>query len=211
MCLSTASRCAPASRSSGRDHPFIRTEYFLEEIDDEGSLFGPARRAQMRGDHPRQRSATPGKVYALLMDVAGAEESAECGVRVRNYDGSSGSVPQSSTPHSAIEQGRYRPHCGGGGPGGLGRPAGYAAHVSCGGPQAVGGHAAPATLRGDSRPCTQCVGGAVLVVDATGVGAGLAGFLGQALPGKVVPFVFSAQSKSQLGLGFPGAGGERAL
>jgi hypothetical protein len=35
-----------------------------------------------------------------------------------------------------------------------------------------------------------------LVVDATGVGAGLAGFLGQALQGRVVPFVFSSQSKS---------------
>jgi hypothetical protein len=41
-----------------------------------------------------------------------------------------------------------------------------------------------------------------LVVDATGVGAGLTGFLQQALPGKVVPFVFSAQSKSQLGWDF---------
>ena len=43
-----------------------------------------------------------------------------------------------------------------------------------------------------------------LVVDATGVGAGLAGFLQQAMPGKVVPFVFSAQSKSQLGWDFLG-------
>jgi hypothetical protein len=43
-----------------------------------------------------------------------------------------------------------------------------------------------------------------VVVDATGVGAGLAGFLGQALPGKVVPFVFSSQSKSQLGWDFLG-------
>ncbi len=58
----------------GRNHPFIRTEYFLEEMDAEGSLFGPARRAQMQGDHPRQRSAQPGHCYALLLDVAGAEE-----------------------------------------------------------------------------------------------------------------------------------------
>lgn len=43
-----------------------------------------------------------------------------------------------------------------------------------------------------------------LVVDATGVGAGLAGFLRQALPGRVVPFVFGAQSKSQLGWDFLG-------
>jgi hypothetical protein len=43
-----------------------------------------------------------------------------------------------------------------------------------------------------------------LVVDATGVGAGLSGFLGTALPGKVVSFVFSSQSKSQLGWDFLG-------
>jgi hypothetical protein len=43
-----------------------------------------------------------------------------------------------------------------------------------------------------------------LVVDATGVGAGLAGFLERALPGRVVPFVFSSQSKSQLGWDFLG-------
>lgn len=43
-----------------------------------------------------------------------------------------------------------------------------------------------------------------VVVDATGVGAGLAAFLGQALPGKVVPFVFSSASKSQLGWDFLG-------
>jgi hypothetical protein len=43
-----------------------------------------------------------------------------------------------------------------------------------------------------------------VVVDATGVGAGLAGFLAQALPGRVTPFVFSSQSKSQLGWDFLG-------
>src|SRR4029079_7763736 len=41
-----------------------------------------------------------------------------------------------------------------------------------------------------------------VVVDATGVGAGLTGFLEAALPGRVTPFVFSAQSKSQLGWDF---------
>lgn len=59
----------------GERHPFIRTEYFLEELDGENSLFPPHRIAQMQGDHPRQHRATPGKRYALLLDVAGEEES----------------------------------------------------------------------------------------------------------------------------------------
>lgn len=41
-----------------------------------------------------------------------------------------------------------------------------------------------------------------LVVDATGVGAGLASFLEAALPGRVVPFTFNAASKSKLGWDF---------
>jgi hypothetical protein len=41
-----------------------------------------------------------------------------------------------------------------------------------------------------------------VVVDATGVGAGLASFLSTALPGRVTPFVFTAASKSKLGWDF---------
>lgn len=41
-----------------------------------------------------------------------------------------------------------------------------------------------------------------VVVDATGVGAGLASFLDRALPGKVTPFNFNRTSKSQLGWDF---------
>jgi hypothetical protein len=41
-----------------------------------------------------------------------------------------------------------------------------------------------------------------VVVDATGVGAGLASFLERALPGRVTPFHFSTTSKSQLGWDF---------
>ena len=41
-----------------------------------------------------------------------------------------------------------------------------------------------------------------LVVDATGVGAGLASFLSNALPQRILPYVFSSKSKSDLGYGF---------
>src|SRR5437764_971106 len=42
----------------GATHPFIRTEYGLEELDAAGGLFPPARQAQMRGDHARQHAGT---------------------------------------------------------------------------------------------------------------------------------------------------------
>jgi hypothetical protein len=41
-----------------------------------------------------------------------------------------------------------------------------------------------------------------IVIDSTGVGAGLSSFLEKAFPGKVIPFVFSPKSKSDLGYGF---------
>ncbi len=42
----------------------------------------------------------------------------------------------------------------------------------------------------------------MVVVDATGVGAGLTSFLEKALPGRVLPFTFSKTSKSKLGWDF---------
>jgi hypothetical protein len=62
-------------RRLGRNHPLIRTQYYLETIDGQAGLFPPARRALMRGQHPRQHEPTPGRRYALLLDVAGEEES----------------------------------------------------------------------------------------------------------------------------------------
>ena len=41
-----------------------------------------------------------------------------------------------------------------------------------------------------------------LIADATGVGAGLVSFLDKALPGKVVPFLFTSKTKSELGWNF---------
>ncbi len=59
----------------GESHPFIRTEYFLEELDGDGGLFPAHRIAQMRGDHRRRERAEPGRRYAMLIDVGGEEES----------------------------------------------------------------------------------------------------------------------------------------
>jgi len=61
----------------GPEHPIVKTQYCLMEIDEAGRLFGEERRARMLGDHPRQRRATKGQLYALLVDVAGEDEELE--------------------------------------------------------------------------------------------------------------------------------------
>jgi hypothetical protein len=189
----------------GRDHPFIRTEYFLEEMDDDARLFPPSRRAHMRGDHPRQRSATPGKVYALLLDVAGADEIADFGFRIADYENTLVGNSANSIRNSQSEI-RNRD-----------MTALTVVEVD------LAGLDDPLVMRPRYRvvdrwmwvgtPHPQLYATVAdlarnvwaarhVVVDATGVGAGLAGFLAQALPGKVTPFVFSSQSKSLLGWDF---------
>jgi hypothetical protein len=193
----------------GRDHPFIRTEYFLEELDAEGQLFGPGRRAQMRGYHPRQRYATPGRVYALLVDVAGAEEIADCKLQIANSEEWTGSQEAEAGQYRNLQSAISN------------RDATALTVVEVD----LAGLDDPLVMRPtykvvDRRlwvgtPHPQLYAAIAdlarnvwaarhVVVDATGVGAGLAGFLGQALKGKVVPFVFSSQSKSQLGWDFLG-------
>ena len=59
----------------GRQHPIVKTQYYLETIDGQGGLFTAQRRALMRGDHARRHDPEPGHRYALLIDVAGEDES----------------------------------------------------------------------------------------------------------------------------------------
>jgi len=59
----------------GWNHPIIRMEYRLEEVDDRGGMFDPRRRGLMQGDHGRCSAPRPGQVYAATLDVAGIDES----------------------------------------------------------------------------------------------------------------------------------------
>jgi hypothetical protein len=38
----------------GRQHPLVKSQYYLEEIDAQSGLFPPQRQALMRGNHPRR-------------------------------------------------------------------------------------------------------------------------------------------------------------
>jgi hypothetical protein len=62
----------------GRQNPLVKSQYFNEEIDAEGGLFPPERRARMQGQHaplsgPRPLDGLPGQwqPYAFLIDVGG--------------------------------------------------------------------------------------------------------------------------------------------
>jgi hypothetical protein len=188
----------------GPTHPFIRTEYELQELDGEGGLFPPERIAAMQGHHPRRHFAEPGKRYALLLDVAG-EEEADAGPTAFRDD-----TRRDSTALTVVEVGGRGSEVGGiaearpptsdpGHP--LGRPT-YAVvdRMAWTGVRHTALHGQLVHLAREIWRAS------VVVVDATGVGAGLASFLaatlserrgGRAIP--VMPFIFSTASKSALG------------
>lgn len=173
----------------GRHHPMIRTQFYCEEIDGEGGMFPTERRLRMSGSHSAQEQPLPGRTYAMLLDVAGEDEASEQGgdpaawaLRSPGRDATALTIleadlttledPQLRAPTYRVVQRRQW----------LG-----VRHTD---------------LYSELLSLAETWGVRWLVVDATGVGAGLAAFLRRALPGRVLPFQFNAASKSKLGWDF---------
>lgn len=167
----------------GRNHPFIRTQFFSEEIDSEGGMFPPSRIALMRGAHPRNdERPTPGVLYAFLIDVGGEDQSATA-------DPNADSQPYSthdSTVLTCIEiepgsqQPRYR--------------CIFRVSWTGAGQSAIFAHLQNYITYWQPRR---------IIIDATGIGAGLTNLL-QSHHGAttVIPFVFTSKSKSDLAWNF---------
>ena len=169
----------------GEQHPFIRTEYELEELDGGGRLFPPERQALLRGSFPPLAGPppddAPGVTYAFVIDVAGEEE-----------DGLEGEAARRRQPRrdsTALGVVRVVP-----GAGLDARPTfQLVARYLWTGTRHTTLHERIAQL------ATRVWRARRVVIDATGVGAGLASFLSATLGERVVtPFVFSSTSKSQL-------------
>jgi hypothetical protein len=167
----------------GADHPLIRTQYALEAIDGQGGMFPAATRALMQGTHARQRQPQDGQEYALLVDVAGEAEEHLEGALLRALE-----PRKDSTAVTVVALERLL--------GDLPRYRVVDRHWWTGQPH----HTLYRTLvslaeRWQARR---------VIVDATGVGAGVASFLKQALGARVTPIHFTAKSKSDLGWDFRG-------
>jgi hypothetical protein len=203
----------------GSRHPIVATQYLLEEIDDAGRLLTAERLARMKGDHPRARTpaeAAAGReegdrpsFYVITVDVAGEDEELQ-GAELRTEQ-----PRRDSTVATLFEvdlAGVDDPL--------LGRPiyrvlnrywwTGMPHHEL---------YSALLDLVGQWHPL-------YLIVDATGVGAGVASYLSRRLGraprpesksaagpsapsrarparrGPVLPFEFTAVSKSDLGWAF---------
>lgn len=183
----------------GREHPFVRTQYFSEEIEAEGGMFPAGRQALMKGDHERWE-APPGdssdRIFAFLVDVAGEDEGAGSPLQLELWSPDLKNPARDATALTIVEVDlaslsdelvnapvyRVRER----------RLWVGVSHTS---------------LYRQIKALAELWRPAHLVIDATGVGAGLASFLERAqgnwLSGTtVIPFVFSAASKSSLGWKF---------
>jgi hypothetical protein len=167
----------------GEHHPFIRTEYELEELDGGGRLFPPERREPLRGTfRPLSRPAPhdpPGALYAFTIDVAGEEE-----------DGSEGAAVRRARPgrdSTALSVVRIVPA--------ESRLPVYdiVARYEWTGTRHTTLHDRIVAL------ATRVWHARQVIIDSTGIGAGLASFLSATLGERIVtPFVFSSASKSRL-------------
>ena len=166
----------------GPTHPLVRTQYLLESLDSSGRLFSETQLAQMVGQHPSLVSPLPGEVYVAGLDVAGEDEEAEdAALRALKPRKDSTALTIARLVWGA-DLGVLEPTLE------------VVAHYWWTGRRH---RDLFATLVDLLRNVWRVP---AVVVDATGVGAGVASFLVGALgPDVAIPFTFSAVSKSDLG------------
>ena len=170
----------------GRNHPMVKTQYFSEEIDAEGGLFPPERCAMMKGNHSSQLGPEEGKLYAITLDLAGEDEAI-----IANPDDLGANelsnpkrdstamtvfeVDLATINDPLISKPTYKVVC---------RKEWIGAKHS--------------TLYGEIKAIAELFDVRFLVVDSTGVGAGMTSFLTASLGEKVIPFEFNISTKSTL-------------
>jgi len=169
----------------GRDHPLVKTQFFSEEIDAEGGMFPPARRDVMRGSHPCCGQPDSDRIYAMLLDVAGEDESAT---------GNSGDLSNRRRDSTAltiveVDLATLQDDL-------LRAPTYRCVH------RRLWTGFKHTTLYGQLLGLIETWQPQAVVIDATGIGAGLASFLQKRFPSRVIPFLFNHVSKSKLGWDF---------
>lgn len=160
----------------GRNHPMVKSQFFSEEIDAEGTLFSAARVALIKGDHPPQVAPVNGHSYAFLVDVAGEDEASDTDYRHDATTLTIVDVDLSTLQDELVNKPIYR----------------IVARREWQGEDHT-------VIYNQIKALAEHWDIRYLVIDATGIGAGLASFLDAALPHQVIAFTFSTASKSKLG------------
>jgi len=174
-------------RALGRNHPMIKTQYFSQEIDAEGGLFPPERCALMKGNHGQVFEPDPEKLYAITLDVAGEDEAiigdpddVKDTVQLSNPKRDSTALTVFEVDLASVDDPL------------INRPTYKVVYRK----EWIG--IKHSELYAEIKALAELYAVRWLVVDATGVGAGLASFLAAALGDRVIPFEFNTRTKSDL-------------
>jgi hypothetical protein len=160
----------------GADHPAIRTQYFSEEIDAAGGMFPAASLEQTRGEHAWLEGPRGERQYAFLLDVGG-EQIADPLQAVREHDATALVIVEVEADRREL-------------------PVYRVVHLVC------WSGTGQLALREELVALAQRWKPRKVVVDATGLGQGLAAALEYDLRGRVLRFTFTASSKNRVGWGF---------
>lgn len=173
----------------GSDHPLLRTQYCLETLAGVSGFLSNQQRAQMRGDHPRIHAALAGREYVAGIDLAGEdEEAADAALRSLKPRKDSTVITVAELDWSTLADLVMEPRLK------------VVEHYYWTGRKHRDQYTQMLDLLRNVWGCRK------VVVDATGVGAGVASFLVSALGRQAVtPFLFSTPSKSRLAYDFLGA------
>jgi hypothetical protein len=164
----------------GENHPLFRTQYRLLPISGGGGFFDARQRAQLQGEHARRHWAEAGKSYIAGLDLAGEEEK-DAALLTPNpkRDATVVTIGEAvfSNGDDLIKEPRIN----------------IVEHYRWMGKKHTELYAQLVDILKNVWRCRR------VVVDATGVGEPVASFLKKALGSRVVPFHFTAPSKSELG------------
>jgi hypothetical protein len=164
----------------GENRPLFRTQYRLLPISGGGGFFDARQRAQLQGEHARRHWAEAGKSYIAGLDLAGEEEK-DAALLTPNpkRDATVVTIGEAvfSNGDDLIKEPRIN----------------IVEHYRWTGKKHTELYAQLVDILKNVWRCRR------VVVDATGVGEPVASFLKKALGSRVVPFHFTAPSKSELG------------
>ncbi len=166
----------------GENHPLFLTQYRLLPIRGGGNYLSPQQRAQLNGEHTRRHQPDRSRVYIAGIDLAGEAEEAE-GASLRMLKPRQDSTVVTigeldfSTSDDVVEQPRVK----------------IVEHYWWTGRKHTELYPQLIDILQAVWHCRR------IVVDATGVGQPVSSFLKKSLGSRVLPFTFTAQSKSALG------------
>jgi hypothetical protein len=165
----------------GEEHPLFRTQYALLPITRGGGFLSRQQIALVLGEHPRQSHPEGKRAYVAGVDVAGEHQPEMTGRDTPGYDGGRGcdstvitvaeldAANPSQPVLKVVEQYQW-----------TGTP-----HSQL--------HTQIASILRNVWNCRR------IVVDATGIGQPVASFLRKELGSRVIPFVITSRSKSDMG------------